>query len=81
MVTNGDPWTDTRVTRIRFDWTYFQQKVEGTSWEDIYVDWITWNGCQRLGLGRCWITWQWTDMFPGQTLRLILLVLDRTPQF
>jgi len=51
MVTNGDPWNDTKVTRIRFDWTYFQQKVEGSAWEDIYVDWIKWNGASAWGWG------------------------------
>ena len=51
MVTNGDPWNDTKVTRIRFDWTYFQQKVVGTAWENIYVDWFTWNGASAWGWG------------------------------
>jgi len=51
MVTNGDTWNDTRVTRIRFDWTYFQQVVEGSAWEDIFVDWFTWNGISAWGWG------------------------------
>ena len=51
MVTNGDPWADTKVTRIRFDWTYFEQKVVGSAWEDIYVDWFSWNGASAWGWG------------------------------
>jgi hypothetical protein len=51
MVTNNDPWNDTRVTRIRFDWIYFQQKVEGSSWEGVYLDWMQWNGANAWGNG------------------------------
>ncbi len=51
LVSNNDPWNDTRVTRIRFDWIYFQQKVEGSSWEDVYLDWIQWNGANAWGNG------------------------------
>lgn len=63
MVTNGDPWNDTKVTRIRFDWTYFEQKVVGSAWEDIYVDWFTWNGASAWGLGDSAPidTLSWTD--------------------
>jgi hypothetical protein len=63
MVSNGDPWNDTKVTRIRFDWTYFEQKVVGTTWEDIYVDWFTWNGASAWGLGDAAPidTLSWTD--------------------
>ena len=63
MVTNGDVWNDTKATRITFDWTYFQQKVEGTAWEGIYVDWMTWNGASAWGNGDASPidTLSWTD--------------------
>jgi len=63
MVSNGDPWNDTKVTRIRFDWTYFEQKVVGTAWEDIFVDWFTWNGASAWGGGdgNAIDTLSWTD--------------------
>ncbi len=63
MVTNGDVWNDTKVTRITFDWTYFEQKVVGSAWEDIYVDWISWNGANAWGNGDSAPidTMSWTD--------------------
>jgi len=51
MVTNGDPWNDTKVTRIRFNWTYTQQWAAGTGWGNIYLDWMNWNGAQAWGNG------------------------------
>ncbi|MCK4488994.1 MAG: pilus assembly protein [Anaerolineales bacterium] len=50
MVTNGDLY-DTRVTRIRFDWTYIEQFGEANAFGDLLVDWFTWNGADAWGYG------------------------------
>ena len=49
MVTNGDSWGDTRVTRIRFDWTYTQQWGADNDWVGLYLDWMSWNGAEAWG--------------------------------
>lgn len=51
MVTNGDSWNDTKVTRIWFDWIYFQQWTHNNGWEGLYLDWMTWNGAVAWGNG------------------------------
>jgi hypothetical protein len=51
MVTNGDVWNDTKVTRIWFDWTYTQQWGADNGWSGLYLDWMTWNGASAWGSG------------------------------
>jgi hypothetical protein len=51
MVTNGDIWNDTKVTRIIFDWTYTQQWGAANGWSGLYLDWMTWNGASAWGNG------------------------------
>ena len=65
-INNGDVY-DTKVTRIRFDWTYTEQWSAANGWSDLYVDWFSWNGADVWGWGD-WSsgTWgkddnSWTD--------------------
>jgi len=65
-VNNGDIY-DTKVTRIRFDWTYTEQWSAANGWTDLHVDWMSWNGADVWGWGD-WSsgTWgrddnSWTD--------------------
>jgi len=51
MITNGDPWADTRVSRIRFNWTYTQQWGADNGWAGLYLDWMTWMGASAWGSG------------------------------
>ncbi len=51
MVTNNDPWNDTRVTRIRFDWIYTQQWGAANGWSGLVLDWMSWNGASAWGNG------------------------------
>jgi hypothetical protein len=63
MVTNGDVWNDTKVTRIVFDWTYTQQWGAENGWAGLYLDWMTWNGADAWGTGDGGVidTLSWTD--------------------
>ncbi len=63
MVTNGDTWNDTKVTRIWFDWTYTQQWGEANGWAGLYLDWMTWNGANAWGDGDGGVidSLSWTD--------------------
>jgi hypothetical protein len=49
MVTNGDVWNDTKVTRIWFDWIYTQQWGAANGWAGLYLDWMSWNGANAWG--------------------------------
>jgi hypothetical protein len=51
MVTNGDVWNDTKVTRIWFDWIYTQQWGAANGWSGLHLDWMTWNGASAWGNG------------------------------
>ena len=65
MITNGDPWNDTRMTRIRFNWTYTQQWGADNGWTNLHLDWMTWNGADAWGWGDAgspgagedWLSW------------------------
>jgi hypothetical protein len=69
MVTNGDPWNDTKVTRIRFNWTYTQQWGAANGWDGLHLDWMTWNGADAWGwgdngspgAGEDWLSWTDTN--------------------
>jgi hypothetical protein len=49
MVTNGDVWNDTKVTRIVFDWIYTQQWGADNGWSGLKLDWMKWNGATAWG--------------------------------
>ncbi|MEJ2413633.1 MAG: hypothetical protein P8Y34_11690, partial [Anaerolineales bacterium] len=51
MVSNNDPWNDTKVTRIRFDWIYTQQWGAANGWSGLFLDWMSWNGADAWGRG------------------------------
>jgi hypothetical protein len=64
MVTNGDSWNNTRVTRIYFDWIALQYWALGSAgWDAIFLDWIQWNGANAWGNGEGGVidTLAWTD--------------------
>jgi len=70
MVTNNDPWNDTKVTRILFNWTYTQQWGEDNGWSELHLDWMTWNGADAWGWGDAgspdwgedWLSWTDTSV-------------------
>jgi hypothetical protein len=65
MITNGDAWNDTKVTRIWFDWTYTQQWAFNNGHKNAHMDWMSWNGADAWGSGDAgspgngedWLSW------------------------